>query len=303
MERKANRRSSEFVSREAVIEIAGYIGASVGIAAAGVVLGESAGNGVQVAFDLITAAILVGAGWALEPSRDAYRRMRSVLWFVSVFLVIDLGATLFGDAYSNPKTVGILVALITAVYSFPLWWASRRSLQAIPLVLSVYVFLVALVFPNLSGILFGFPDFTGVAMITWFYGIALVAMGTFTLVAPRKTILVLGSIFAVGGPLLLLAGDSEVVGEILSLATAAALVLVGMWLAELAVSGLGIVGLLLASATIVGNHVEDQGPAIAVLLIGLLLLVGAIRAARGMFGGSGQTAPWTPPPPETDRGG
>jgi hypothetical protein len=318
MDSTVERRGSVF-SREAVIEIAGYIGAAVGLAAAGVVIGESASNGVQIAFDLITIAVLFGAGWALEPTDDAYRRMRSVLWFLSVFLVVDLGGALFGESYSNPKTVATLVALITAVYAFPLWWLSRRSLQVIALVLSVYGLLVALVFPNLSGFLFGFPDFTAVAMITWFYGIALLGVGIFNLATPRKTTVVLGAIFAAGGPLLLLSGDSEVLGEILALITAAALVLLGMWLVELAVSGLGIVGLLLASAIIVGNHVEDQGPAIIVLVIGLLLLAGAIAAARGMLGGSGPAAPWTaqagppappapswtppPPPPETQGGG
>ncbi|HEV8681286.1 MAG TPA: hypothetical protein VGS09_00710 [Actinomycetota bacterium] len=77
------RGISVVVGRVPLIEIAGYVGASLGLAAAGVVLGESAGEGVQIAFDLVTAAVLVAAGWALEPDADAYRRMRSVLWCFS----------------------------------------------------------------------------------------------------------------------------------------------------------------------------------------------------------------------------
>jgi hypothetical protein len=302
-------RSSFVVSREAIIEIAGYVGAAVGLTAAAVALGEDASDGVQIAFDLITAAVLVGAGWALEASNDSYRRMRSVLWFLSAFLVADLAGTLFADESSNPKTVLTLVALVTTIYSFPLWWLSRRSLQMIALLVSAYLFVVGLVAPDPTRLLFGVPDLTGVAMVTWIYGGALVGIGAFTtFLVPRKTTLVLGSIAAIGGPLLLLSGDSDVLGELLSLATAAALVLVGRWLGELAVSGLGIVGLLLASAIIVRNHVEDQGPAIVVLLIGLLLLAGAIGAARGVLWGSGPAAPppsppWTPTTPETQGGG
>lgn len=304
-----SERTSFVVSREAIIEIAGYVGAAVGLTAAAVALGEGASDGVQIAFDLITAAVLVGAGWALEASNDSYRRMRSVLWFLSAFLVADLAGTLFADESSNPKTVLTLVALVTTIYSFPLWWLSRRSLQIIALLVSAYLFIVGLVAPDPTRLLFGAPDLTGVAMVTWIYGGALVGICAFTtFLVPRKTSLVLGSIAAIGGPLLLLTGDSDVLGELLSLATAAALVLVGRWLGELAVSGLGVVGLLLASAIMVRNHVEDQGPAIVVLLIGLLLLAGAIGAARDVLWGSGPAAPppsppWTPTTPETQGGG
>jgi hypothetical protein len=304
-----SERSSFVVSRESIIEVAGYVGAAVGLSAAIVALGESAGDGVKIAFDLITAAVLVGAGWALEGEADAYRRMRSVLWFLSVFLVADLAGTLFGDESSNPKTVVTLAALVTTIFAFPLWWLSRRSLQIIGLLGSAYVFIAALVAPDLSDVVFGPPDITGVALVTWIYGLALVAIGAFTtMLVPRKTILVLGSIAAIGGPLLLLTGDSDVLGELLSLVTGAALVLVGRWLGELAVSGLGIVGLLVVSAIIVGNHVEDQAPAIVVLVIGLLLLAGAIAAARGALWRSGPAGPppsppWTPTTPEPQGGG
>jgi hypothetical protein len=304
-----SERSSFAVSRESIIEVAGYVGAAVGLSAAIVALGETAGDGVKIAFDLITAAVLVGAGWALEGEADVYRRMRSVLWFLSVFPVADLAATLFGDESSNPKTVLTLAALVATIYSFALWWLSRRSLQMVALLVSAYLFLVGLVAPDPTQILFGPPDVTGLAMVTWIYGLAVVGVGAFTAFpVPRKTTLVLGSVAAIGGPLLLLTGDSDVLGELLSLATATALLVVGRWLGELAVTGLGIVGLLLVSATIVGNHVEDQGPAIVVLVIGLLLLAGAIAAARGVLLGSGPTGPpssppWTPTTPETQGGG
>jgi len=66
--------------------------------------------------------------------------------------------------------------------------------------------------------------------------------------------------------------------------------------------GLGIAGTLIVSSTIVGNHVDDEGWAIAVLVVGLLLLGAAIVLARGMLGGppaleTGEVPPAPPPAP------
>jgi len=217
-----------------------------------------------------------------------------------VSLVTDLAVTLFADEASNPKNVAILVGVVATGYSLPLWWLSRRSLHMIALIVSAYALLVALVFPDPEGFFLGIPDITAVAVVTWFFGGALVAAGMFGVLVPRKTTIVLGSIASIGGPLLLLVNENDVLGELLSFATAAALVIVGTWREELAATGLGIVGLLVASAIIVGDHVKDQGPAIVVLVIGLLLLGGAIMASRATPGQPGSAAPTMPeatPPP------
>src|SRR5438093_1240877 len=277
------------VRREPIIEVAGYIGAAVSLAAASTVLGDTAGSGVHIAVDLITALVLLGAGVALTAESDPYRRMKSVFWFLSVILVVDLAGTLFSDGFNitSPRGVVTLTGLVGAAYAFVLWVNSRRSLQIIAVVLATYVFLIGLVFPDVGNFIFGAPDVSGVAFMTWVFGWVVVGAGAFGVIKPRKTAIVLGSIGAVLGPLLLLINGKDVLGEILSIVSAIVLIFMGDAMAELVAAGLGIAGTLFTSAVIVSRHVTNQGPAIAVVVVGLALLGGALAAARGIGTGSG----------------
>lgn len=288
-----------------LIEFLGYAGAAVALTAASTVLGETVGEGARIAFDLITAAVLFAAGWAIGGRAEPYPRMQSVFWFVSVFAVADLAGALFGDVIGGleGKTVAFVTGLVAAAYSFALWWMLRRSLQVLALIVSGYVAIIALVFPDPGGFFFflGPPDLTTVGFVTWLLGGGVVAMGWLGWLTPRRTTLALGSIAALVGPLFFLVGGERIVGEVLSLATAFALMAVGEWIGERSVVGLGIAGTLVVSSTIVGNHVQDEGWAIVALVVGLLLLGVAILLARGVLGRppalEAREVPGEPPPP------
>ncbi|MGH2692376.1 MAG: hypothetical protein ACRDHM_07705 [Actinomycetota bacterium] len=284
--------------RETVGEIVGYLGAAAGLTGASIALGSSAATpSVQVVFNLVTGAVLFGAGLALGADAGVYARMRSVFWFLSVFLIAGMVALLLGPILElSPKTVVVLSSLITAAYSFGLWWMSRRSLQVLALILSLLVTLIALVFPDVSGAAFGPPSFTGVALVTWLYGGAVIAAGALGLLTPRRTTLAVGSVIAVVGPLFLLQGDTQILGELLALVTAVGLLAAGAWFGELGMTGIGIAGILVAASTIVADHVQEQGPAIAVLLIGLVMVGVAIILARTARQPPASIAA-TPPPP------
>jgi len=304
MQALTTRWGGSYIRREPIIEVAGYAGAAVSLAAAGIVLGDTASSGVQILVDAITAFVLLGAGVALTAEGDSYRRMKSVFWFLSVCLVIDLAGTLFADGFdiTSPRTVVTLTGLVGAAYALVLWLNSRRSLQIVALVLATYAFLVGLVFPDVGGFIFGAPDLSGIAFMTWVFGWLVVGAGAFGVLRPRKTAIVLGSIGAVFGPLLLAVNGKDVLGEILSIGSAIVLIFMGDAMEELVATGLGIAGTLFTSALIVGRHVTNQGPAIAVLLVGLVLLGAALAAARGTGGPAEpavsawiSTAPPTPP--------
>ena len=313
MQAMTSRWGGGSMRREPIIEVAGYMGAAVSLAAAGIVLGDTAGSAVQILVDAITALVLLGAGMALSAESDSYRRMKSVFWFLSVFLMIDLAGTLFADSFgiTSPRVVVTLTGLVGAAYALALWWSSRRSLQVVALVLATYVALVGLVFPDVGGFIFGAPDVSGVGFITWIFGGLVVAAGISGVLNPRKTAIVLGSVGAIFGPLLLLVGDKDVLGEILSIGSAVVLIFLGDAMEELVAAGLGIAGTLFTSAIIVSHHVTNQGPAVAVLVVGLVLLGGALAAARGLGGPAGPAVsawrsaepptppgwPETPPPP------
>jgi len=288
-----------FLARETIGEIVGYLGAAAGLTAASIALGGSASPSVQVVFNLVTGAALLGAGLALGGGAGAYARMRSVFWFLSVFLIAGMVSILLGPNLGlGAKTVVVLTGLISAAYSFALWWMSRRSLQVLALILSLLVTVIALIFPDVTGI-FGPPSFTGVALVTWLFGGVVIASGTFGVLTPKRTTLAVGSVIAVLGPLFLLQSDTQILGEVLSLLTAVALLAAGAWFGELGMSGIGIAGILVASSAIVANHVGEQGPAIAVLVIGLVMVGVAIVLARTV---TQPTASPPPPPPDAPAG-
>lgn len=285
-----------FLVRETTGEIVGYLGAAIGLTAASIALGASATPTVQVIFNLVTAVVLFGAGLGLGREAGAYARMRSVFWFLSVFLIAGMVAILLGESLGlSPKNVVILSGLSSAVYSFALWLMSRRSLQVLALILSLLVTIQAAIFPDLTG-LTGPPTFTTVGLVTWLFGGGVIAAGALGVLTPRRTTLAVGSIIAIVGPLFLLPGDTQILGESLSLLTAVGLLAAGAWFGELGMTGIGIAGTLLASSAIVGNHVSGQGAAIAVLVVGLVMVGVAIALARGV---SEPTAPpvTAPPPP------
>ena len=289
----------EPVGLQTVVEFVGYAGAAVALAAASTALGGSTNVGVRVIFDLITAGVLLAAGLAIAGRPEPYPRMQSVFWFVSVLAVADLAGTLFGDVIGGleGRMVVFVAGTVTAAYSFGLWWMLRRSLQAIALILSGYVAIIALVVPDGVGFIFGPPDLSAVGFVTWLLGGGIFVMGWLGWLMPRRTTLVVGSILALFGPLLFLIGGERIVGEILSLVTAFALMAAGEWIVERSVVGLGIAGTLIVSSTIVGNHVEDTGWAIVAVVIGLLLLGVAILLARGTPGEPRAPAPTEPPVP------
>jgi hypothetical protein len=269
------------VRRETVIEIVGYAAAAAALTAAGIALGESAGTGVQIAFDVVLTAVLFAAGWALTSDVDIYARMRSIFWFLSVIGVVDLAATLFGDVFdlTTARTLVILTAMVGVLYALVLWWLSRRSLQAIALIVLAYLVVLAAVFPT-PDLAAGVPDVTALALVTLALGLATVFAGLFGVLGPRKTTVALGSIAAIVGPLLFLANGHDVLAEVLSLVVAVLLIGAGDVWGERVAAGLGIAGLLVVTAVLVTTNVTGQGAAIAVLVVGLVILGGAIVAAR-----------------------
>lgn len=285
------------IPREILIEIVGYVGAALALTAAGVVLGESAGTGVQVAFDLLTIGVLFAAGWALGAEAEVLLRMKSVFWFLSVFAFTDLAGLFFGDVLDvSGRGLALAVGAAVTGYALALWLLSKRTLQVVALFFAGAAFLLALVFPDVGlGLTpFGFspPDLTGPSIAVWLYGWAWIGAALVGMIEPRNPSVVLGSIFAIFSPLLLSQSGNDVLGQILALASAAVILAMADRWFERGGAGLAIAGILFASALIVGTNVSEQGPAIVVLAVGLVLLGGAIVAVRSSRG-----APAPPPPP------
>jgi hypothetical protein len=173
----------------------------------------------------------------------------------------------------------------------------RRSLQQIAFFLTVVGTITALASPSSVG---STSDLSGPLIVIWVCGVAWFAAGTAEIVRPQRTARVLGAVVALLATLEMFAVSFALALTLLAL-TSLVLLVVGDWKADGAVAGLGIVGTLLASAIGVGRAaVDSEGAAVAAIVVGLVLLGGAIAAIR--MGGSRDVPPMpeespAPPPP------
>ncbi len=288
------------LSRDTLIEILGYFGAAVALAAATVALDPSSKT-VQTLFNAVVALALLASGWAVGEDSDVLRRMRSVFWFLSVGSFAGFLTGVLGDMMDvTGRTLTVAVAGVTTIFSAILWMMSKRSLQVIALFFAGLVTAVAIIFPDMSAISFIVPpDFTGVALVVTAWGLMSFGLGWKGLIQPRRTAMVLGSIAAIYGPSVKLQfqGQGELIWEVGSLAIAVLALAVGALIGERAPAGIGIAGLLVVTSVIVADQTKEQAPAVVLVVVGVALLAVAIAAARGAFGGARPAAAADPPPP------
>lgn len=284
------------VRRETLVEIVAYVGAAAAVAGTVTAFARHSdlSDGASLAITLVVAAVLVIAGLAIgDRSLDHYQRMRSILWFAAVgsfgfasgifwLNIVDLGA----------KTAATLAGVTAAAFALVLWLMLRRSLQQIGFFLTAVGTVTTLAVPNT---LASTSDLNGPLLVIWLSGLAWFAAGTAEIVRPPRTARVLGAVVALLATLEMFAPSFALALTLISL-TSLVLLAVGDRKDDRAVAGLGIVGILLASAVGVGRAVVDsEGAAVAAILVGLILLGGAIAAVR--MSAANDVPPIPPPPP------
>lgn len=290
------------VRRETLVEIVGYVGAAAAVAGTVTVFARHSdlSDGASLAISLVVAAVLVIAGLAIgDRSLDAYQRMRSILWFVAVesfgiatgifwLNIVDLGL----------KTAVTLAGVTGAVFSLVLWLMLRRSLQQIAFFLTTVGTITTLAVPNS---LASTSDLNGPLLVIWLSGLAWFAAGTAEIVQPPRTARVLGAVVALLATLEMFSPSYALAITLISL-TSLVLLAVGDRKDDRAVAGLGIVGVLVASSVGVGRAVvNSEGAAAAAIVIGLVLLGGAIAMVR--MSAPSEVPPVPPPsvaPPPVD---
>lgn len=290
------------VRRETLVEIVGYVGAAAAVAGTVTVFARHSdlSDGASLAISLVVAAVLVIAGLAIgDRSLDAYQRMRSILWFVAVesfgiatgifwLNIVDLGL----------KTAVTLAGVTGAVFSLVLWLMLRRSLQQIAFFLTAVGTITTLAVPNGSG---SPSDLNGPLLVVWVSGLAWFIAGTVEIVRPPRTARVLGAVVSLLATLEMFGPSFSLALTLISV-TSLVLLAVGDRKDDRAVAGLGIVGVLVASSVGVGRAVvNSEGAAVAAIVIGLVLLGGAIAMVR--MSAPSEVPPVPPPsvaPPPVD---
>ena len=274
-------RATPPVRRETLVEIVGYVGAAAAVAGTVTVFSRRAdlSDGASLAVAVAVAAVLGLAGFAIgDRSTDAHQRMRSILWFAAVVSfgfasgifwlnIVDLGV----------KTAVTLAGVTTATFALVLWMKLRRSLQQIAVFVTAVGTVTTLAVPSGSG---SISDLNGPLLVIWVSALAWFAAGTAEIVRPPRTGRVLGAVIALYVTLQMFSSSFALALTLISI-TALVLLAVGDRKDDRAVAGLGIVGVLVASGVGVGRvTVDSEGAASAAIVIGLILLGGAIAAVR-----------------------
>jgi hypothetical protein len=287
--------TTSLVRKETWVEILGYAGVAAAVAGTSIAVALRAdlSEGASLAIAFVVTVVLVAAGVAIgDRLPNAYQRMRSVLWFAAVESFGLVSGIFFTNILDlRGKSALALAGGIVAVFGLVLWMMLGRSLQQIAFFLTAAGTITALAAPTS----FGSPsDFRNIMLVVWVCGAAWFVAGTAEIVRPVRTARVLGAVVALIGSLYLFASSFSLA---LALTSATSLVLLGVGdrREDRAVSGLGIVGILIASAVGVERAVgRSQGAATAAIAIGLALLVVAIVAVRAS---KPDDLPPIPPPP------
>ena len=287
--------------RTSLIGILGYAGAAGALAAVPIAIGAAANTTARVTADVASVIVLVVAGaWIAGGRHEAHKRMRSVLWFAAVAIWVSAAEDLFShgpDAIAlHGKWLVVVTALLAAMLAFPLWAFAPRSLQLVAVVASVQVACAAAVYSEGSFIGLSVPQLRWPAIVTMVVGLATLAAGVFGFIRTKRTAMVLGSITIIAGALFV---DVDVLRQApsdlslwLALAASGAVLLMGDFVSDRAVSGIGIVGVVGAVAEIVHRTVLDRSTAVALVVLGTVALASCVLLARAF------THPVQTPPPE-----
>lgn len=274
-----------------VLELLGYAGAAAALSATAVTA-DGASIATQIVIGLLTTLALVAAGWLMGTKGDELLRMRSVFWFLAVLAWVSVAKGLVGPEGLDldGKWTIVVGGGLTALLAVPLWWRTRRSLQLIAAFFSLHLPLAALVSSTRST-LFGLgpdiPDLTWSAVVTAVFGAVALALGWRELLHPRRTAMVLGALaLGVGLPAAfvdlqdLATGGGSDLPVWISLLTGAAVLAIGSRTRVVAVTGLGIAQLAASIVVLIGDNVTETGPAVVVLMAGLVLVAAAAYLAR-----------------------
>jgi hypothetical protein len=285
--------------RSSGLTLLGYVGVAVSLSATSVVLGDRVGTLTQVLVDVAIVTVLLTGGWFIgRVTGDAHRRARSVFWFGALFGWADLMTIAFGGEglRLEGRWAVVAPAYATAALAVPLWLLERRSLQFIGAFLSLHVGTVALVARERRLFTIAVPDTDAFAWVTLLFGLVALVAGYLTVVSPRRTAMVVGTLAAVVGAVAI---DVDLLTQMpsnVALALGVALAVAATLLADRAdlrePAAVGIAATIVTMAALVGNTVQERTEAVAVLVLGLVLVGAAVAL----------TLAFAPPPPPADEG-
>jgi predicted membrane protein DUF2157 len=273
-------------------EALGYVGGVLILVATAVLVGQlwtDLGVPGRLVVTFGAVAVLIGVGAVVPTGSPAGGRLRAVLWLVAV-VVLGFGAGLLArDVWGlAAETVLLVAACETAVVAAVLWWWHHTALQQAAFVaaLTVVAAAAAAHLPR--------EDAAVTGLAVWGVGAVWLLLGWGAVVRPRLVADVLGgAVLAMGT----LAVVGPAWGSVLAIATGVALVAAGVALRDVALLVVGSLVLLVDVPLVTDRWFPDVLAApVALLVVGVLLVVGALVAARrGAFADRGHRGVRTGP--------
>lgn len=262
-------------------EALGYVGATLAVVAVGLIVGEYWDQmeawGRVVLSGLVTL-VAAGAAHTLRGSDEpAVRRLVSLLWLATVVGVATTSGVALHELtdLDEERAVLVMSGLSTAT-ALAAYLPRRTALQQLALLGSG----LALIGSGIT-----VPDgdlaplFVGLVFVGAGLGWTALAWGG--LLPPRTLGLVSGLIVAGIGAQVMAFDDRSTVGILVGIGVAALLVVLSVLDRRTLFLGFGAVGLFVFVPQLVFHWFGDSlGAPLALLLTGLLLIVGAVGAAR-----------------------
>jgi len=260
-----------------VAEALGYVGAALAIVA-GVFIAQQFWADLtpwaQTALLGVVAVALLGAGAAVNgPIGTPTGRLGSFLW------VLACGATAatFGVFASEVRNLtgddmALWVTAPATILAAVLWRLRERALQLTTVTFGIAgVSMAILANIDATVVLWG-------GLLIWALGIAWMLLAYARVFVPVRAALVLGALGALAGPLFMFEDNWAL---FLGLATAVALIAIGIGKGITALGGMAVVALFIYIPRIVFEYVGDGLAAVvAMLFTGIILVAVAIVVAR-----------------------
>ena len=261
------------------IEAVGYLGGALAVAAVFFILvvGTDLDEGAQVALAGLLSAVLLGGGAAVRRDTPPARRLKSVLWAAAVASAAATGALVAGQLVDGSgEAIALTSSGIAVLMAAVLWGLHRAALQNI-------VFLVAAAGAALSLLswLGGDLDAFFYGLTMWAIGVVWVLLSLVGILTPTRAGLVAGSVSALVGAQIAAFDAYRGWGLALAVVTVTLVLVGGARLNNLGLLVVGAMGALVFSVQVAFELFGTElAAAVALLVAGTLLVVGAVAASR-----------------------
>lgn len=263
-------------------EAVGYVGAVIALAAVALLLGQGWADlnvGGRLAIVALLTVIIASAGVALRSSDTApIQRLVSVLLVGGVVGVVWIVGIVVTDiAGWRENDIALAVGGAALAMALPLYVRRRRALPQLATLTGALILVVAI---------FARPAFTGdvswLGLAVWSVGAAwaLLALGKY--LEPEALAAATGTAVAIIGVAAAAYGPARVAMLIIGLTTAGLVLARGVLRDATYLVAIGAIGVLIFFPQLVIHLFGDSaGAMIAMLVVGLMLVLLAVRLVRG----------------------